>query len=198
MSAERTRSEEAEAEIVKRLADARERMEKSVEALHKELVTIRTGRASPALVERLNVEQYGTTMPLQGLAGISTPEARLLVIKPYDKSAIGAIEKAIQNSDLGLTPNNDGEVIRINLPQLTEERRREMVKQVHSKAEEARISVRNIRRDEVDALRKLEKEGHVSKDEVETAIGEIQKVTDRFIGEIDKSAKKKEAEVLAV
>jgi len=198
MSAERTRTEEVQAEIAKRLADAQERMEKSLEALHKELVTIRTGRASPALVEHLNVEQYGTTMSLQALAGISTPEARQLVINPYDKGAIGAIEKAIQNSDLGLTPNNDGEVIRINLPQLTEERRLEMVKQVHNKAEDARISVRNIRRDEVDALRKLEKEGHVSKDGVETAIGEIQKVTDRFTAEIDDSAKKKEAEVLEV
>jgi ribosome recycling factor len=198
MSAERTRTEEVQAEIAKRLVDAQERMEKSLEALHKELMTIRTGRASPALVERLNVEQYGSLMPLQSVAGISAPEARLLVIKPYDKNAIGAIEKAIQTSDLGLTPNNDGEVIRINLPQLTEERRREMVKQVHHKAEEARISVRNIRRDEVDALRKLEKEGHVSKDEVETAIGDAQKLTDKFIGAIDDTVKKKEAEVLEV
>ena len=198
MSAERTRTEEVEAQIAKRLADAQERMEKSLESLHKELMSIRTGRASPALVERLNVEQYGTMMPLQGLAGISAPEPRLIVIRPYDKSAIVAIEKAIQNSDLGLTPNNDGEVIRINLPQLTEERRKEMVKQVHHKAEEARISVRNIRRDEVDALRKLEKEGHVSKDEVETAIGDAQKVTDRFVIAIDETVKKKEAEVLEV
>ena len=198
MSAERASTEEAHNAIAQRKREAQERMEKTIEAFHKELGNIRTGRASPALVEGLLVEQYGTTMPLQGLAGVSAPEARMLVIKPYDKSSIPAIEKALQNSDLGLTPNNDGEVIRINLPQLTEERRKEMVKQVHRKAEDSRIAIRNIRRDEVEGVRKLEKDGHIGKDEVETAIGEIQKVTDRFTGSIDDIAKRKEAEVLEV
>jgi ribosome recycling factor len=198
MSAERASTEQAHEAIQKRLHEANDRMEKSIEALHKELGNIRTGRASPALVESLGIEQYGTTMPLQGLAGVSAPEARLLVIKPYDKSSIQAIEKAILNSDLGLTPNNDGEVIRINLPQLTEERRKEMVKQVHRKAEDARISIRNIRRDEVEGIRKLEKDGHVGKDEVETAIGDVQKVTDKHTSAIDDIAKRKEAEVLEV
>src|ERR1700730_3958595 len=141
---ERTKSEEAEAQIEERLVDAEVRMEKSLESLHKELTGIRTGRANPALVERLQVEAYGVPTPLQSLAGISTPEARLLVIQPYDRSNMAAIEKAIQRSELGLMPSNDGQVIRITIPQLTEERRREFVKVLNRKAEEARVAVRNI------------------------------------------------------
>src|SRR2546430_6277406 len=170
MPADRARADEAQAALRERLTDAQVRMEKSVEALHRELMTIRTGRASPALLERLHVDYYGSPTPLQSLAGISVPEPSLLVIQPYDRNAMTAIEKAIQKSELGLNPSNDGNVIRVAVPQLTEERRRELVKLVHKRAEEARVAVRNIRRDEVDHLRKVEKDGHVSKDEVETTI----------------------------
>jgi len=195
---EPTKAEEALAQIEERLVDAEIRMEKSIEALHKELAGIRTGRASPALVERLPVEAYGVSTPLQSLAGISTPEARLLVIRPYDRSAISAIEKAILRSDLSLTPSNDGQVIRIVVPQLTEERRHEMVRLCAKRAEEARVSVRNIRRDEVEHLRKVEKDGHVSRDELERSLAEVQRITDQFIAKIDDVAKKKEAEILEV
>jgi len=194
----RAKADEAQAAIAERLTDAQVRMEKSLEALHRELMTIRTGRASPALLERLHVDYYGSPTPLQSLAGITAPEPSLLVIQPYDRGAMGAIEKAIQRSELGLNPSNDGNVIRVAIPQLTEERRKELVKLVHKRAEEARVAVRNIRRDEVDHLRKVEKDGHVSKDEVETTIGEIQKVTDQFIGRVDDAAQKKEAEILEV
>ena len=173
-------------------------MEKSLEALNKELATIRTGRASPSLVERLQVDYYGAQTPLQALAGISTPDATQLVISPYDRTAIPAIEKAIQRSELGLNPSNDGQLIRITIPQLNEERRRELVKVVHRKAEDARVSVRNIRRDEVDHLRRVEKDGHVSKDEIETKLAEVQKITDQFIARVDEAQKKKEAEILEV
>ncbi|HEX6539068.1 MAG TPA: ribosome recycling factor [Candidatus Dormibacteraeota bacterium] len=173
-------------------------MEKSLESLGRELGGIRTGRASPALVERLVVDYYGAPTPLQTLAGISVPEPSQLSIRPYDRNALSAIEKAIQKSDLGLNPSNDGEVIRITIPQLNEERRRELVRVVHRKAEEARVAVRNIRRDEADHLRKVEKEGHVSKDEVETKLSELQKLTDQFVGRVDDAQEKKEAEVLEV
>ena len=195
---EPTKAEEALAQIEERLVDAEIRMEKSVEALHKELSGIRTGRASPSLVERLQVEAYGVPTPLQSLAGISTPEARLLVIRPYDRSSIPAIEKAIQRSDLGLTPSNDGQLIRIVIPQLTEERRHELSKLCARRAEEARVAVRNIRRDEVDHLRKVEKEGHVSRDDVESSLSQVQHITDQFIGKVDEVARKKEAEILEV
>ena len=195
---EPTKAEEALAQIEERLVDAEIRMEKSVEALHKELSSIRTGRASPSLVERLQVEAYGVPTALQSLAGISTPEARLLVIRPYDRSAISAIEKAIQRSDLGLTPSNDGQVIRIAIPQLTEERRHELTKLCARRAEEARVAVRNIRRDEVEHLRKVEKEGHVSRDDVEGSLSQVQRITDQFIAKVDDVARKKEAEILEV
>ncbi|MGH7686148.1 MAG: ribosome recycling factor [Candidatus Dormibacteria bacterium] len=198
MAPERSRSEEALATLNERLHVARDRMEKSLEALGRELGGIRTGRASPALVERLVVDYYGAPTPLQTLAGISVPEPSQLSIRPYDRSALSAIEKAIQKSDLGLNPSNDGEVIRIAIPQLNEERRKELVKVVHRKAEEARVAVRNVRRDEADHLRKVEKEGHVSKDEVEGKLAELQKVTDQFIGRVDDAQHKKEAEVLEV
>ena len=198
MSTDRAKVEEAQAVISKRMADARVRMDKSMEALQKELVTVRTGRASPALVERLLIDYYGTQTLLQSLAGISTPDATQLVISPYDRNALSAIEKAIQRSELGFNPSNDGQVIRIVVPQLNEERRRELVKIVHRKAEDARVSVRNIRRDEVDHLRRLEKEGHVSKDEIEGKISELQRLTDQYIARVDEAQKKKEAEILEV
>ena len=132
------------------------------------------------------------------LAGISTPDATQLVISPYDRTAISAIEKAIQRSELGLNPSNDGQLIRIAIPQLNEERRRELVKVVHRKAEDARVAVRNIRRDEVDHLRKVEKDGHISKDEIETKLADVQKITDQFIARVDEAQKKKEAEILEV
>jgi ribosome recycling factor len=198
MAADRDKADEANAQISQRIAEAQTRMEKSLEALHRELMTVRTGRASPALLERLHVDYYGSPTPLQSLAGITAPEPSLLVIQPYDRGAMSAIEKAIQKSELGLNPNNDGHLIRVSVPQLTEERRKELVKLVHRKAEEARVSVRNIRRDEVDHLRKVEKEGHVSKDEVEGKIGDIQKITDQYTGRIDDAAQKKEAEILEV
>jgi ribosome recycling factor len=195
---EPNKAEEALAQIEERLVDAGIRMEKSVEALHKELSSIRTGRASPALVERLQIEAYGMPTPLQTLAGISTPEARLLVIRPYDRSTIPAIEKAIQRSDLGLTPSNDGQLIRIVIPQLTEERRHELSKLCARRAEEARVAVRNIRRDEVEHLRKVEKDGHLSRDELERSLGQVQHITDQFIAKVEDVVKKKEAEILEV
>jgi ribosome recycling factor len=198
MTAERTKAEEAQATLNERVHAARDRMEKCLESLGRELGTVRTGRASPALVERLVVDYYGAPTPLQTLAGISVPEPAQLAIRPYDRSALSAIEKAIQKSDLGLTPTNDGDTIRIAIPQLNEERRKELVKVVHRKAEEARVAVRNVRRDEVDHLRKVEKEGHVSKDEVESKLAELQKTTDQFIGRVDDAQQKKEAEVLEV
>jgi ribosome recycling factor len=193
-----TKAEEALAQIEERLVDAEIRMEKSVDSLHTELSSIRTGRASPSLVERLQVEAYGVPTPLQTLAGISTPEARLLVIRPYDRSSIPAIEKAIQRSDLGLTPSNDGQLIRIVIPQLTEERRHELTKLCARRAEEARVAVRNIRRDEVDHLRKVEKDGHLSRDELERSLAQVQHITDQFVSKLDDVVKKKEAEILEV
>jgi ribosome recycling factor len=180
------------------LNDAEERMDKSIEALHKELAGIRTGRATPALVDRLHVDYYGSPTPLQSLANITAPEARLLVIQPYDRSAMSAIEKAIQKSELGLNPSNDGTLIRIPIPQLTEERRKEFVKVVKQKAEQARVSIRNIRRDEVEHIRKIEKDGEVGTDEVDRGLQQIQKITDRFVARVDEVAHKKEQEILEV
>lgn len=195
---DRTRSEDSQAQIQERLVDAEVRMEKSLEALHKDLGGVRTGRATPSLIDRVQVDYYGAPTPLQSIAGITAPEARLLVIQPYDRTSIPAIEKALQKSELGLNPSNDGQVIRIAIPQLTEERRREFAKLVKQKAEEARIAVRNIRRDEVEHLRKMEKDGHISKDEIERNIAEVQHITDGFIGKVDDLAQKKEAEILEV
>jgi ribosome recycling factor len=180
------------------LKDAERRMEKSLEALHKELQSIRTGRAAPALVERLQVDYYGSPTPLQSLASISAPEARLLVIQPYDRSAIGAIEKAIQRSELGLNPGNDGQLIRIPVPPLTEERRREFVKLVKRHAEEARVAIRNIRRDEVDHVRRIERDGEAGTDEVDRGLAQIQRITDRFIARVEEIAHRKEADILEV
>ena len=180
------------------LKDAEIRMAKSIEALHKELAGIRTGRATPALVERVQVDYYGSPTPLQSLASISAPEARLLVIQPYDRNAIANIEKALQRGELGLNPGNDGQLIRIPIPPLTEERRKEFVKLVKRHAEEARVSVRNIRRDEVEHVRKMEKDGEAGSDEIDRGLAQVQKITDRFVAQIDDIAHRKEQEILEV
>ncbi|MFQ5880616.1 MAG: ribosome recycling factor [Dehalococcoidia bacterium] len=180
------------------LLDATERMEKAAEALRRDLATIRTGRASPALVEHLMVDYYGTPTPLNQLATISTPEARLIVIQPWDRGSIGAVEKAILKSDIGLNPSNDGTVIRLALPQLTEERRHEIAKQVRKRVEEARVAVRNIRRDCHDHIRRLEHDHEISQDELHRAETDLQKLTDDHVKQIDETGHEKEEEVLAV
>ena len=180
------------------LEDAEQRMHKSVESTRGELATVRTGRASPHLLDRVKVDYYGTETDLRQLASIATTDARLLTLTPYDKSAIPAIEKSILESDVGLTPNNDGNVIRLQIPELTEERRKEMVKVVHGVAEEGRVAVRNIRRDVMHDLRELKKEGEAGSDEEHRAESELQRLTDEAIGEIDGLLKGKEEEILAV
>jgi ribosome recycling factor len=180
------------------LQDARERMDKSVAAIRQEFASVRTGRASPALLDRIAVDYYGTSTPLRQLATISAPEARLLTVHPYDKSSIRSIEKAIMESDVGLTPNSDGTVIRLAVPELTEERRRQLVKVVHGIAEEGRVAIRNIRRDVMHDLRELKTEGEVGSDDEHRAEGELQKVTDAKVGELDALMQHKEAEVLEV
>jgi ribosome recycling factor len=173
-------------------------MQKSIHSLTEDLQTIRTGRANPALVEKLHVEYYGSPTPLQQLASISVPEPRQLLIKPFDKTSIKAIEKAIMASDLGLTPNNDGLVIRLNLPALTEERRRELVKHVHHRLEEARVALRNLRRDSMKDIKDYEAEKMISEDDRRHGEDEIQKLTDRFMAEIDKIGHTKEQEIMEV
>jgi ribosome recycling factor len=180
------------------LADAKERMAKSVESTRGEFITVRTGRASPQLLDRINVDYYGNPTPLKQLANVGASDARLLTVTPFDKSAIGAIEKAIQESDVGLTPNNDGNVIRLQIPEMTEERRREMVKVAHTVAEEGRVAVRNIRRDIMSDLRELKKEGEAGEDDERRAETSLQKQTDEAIAEIDALLKGKEAEILEV
>ncbi len=180
------------------LADARERMGKSVEATNQEFNTVRTGRASPALLDRIMVDYYGTATPLRQLATISAPEARLLTIQPYDKSSIKAIEKAIDSSDLGLHPSNDGNLIRLTIPELTEERRRELVKLVRHIAEEGRVAIRNVRRDVMHDLRELKESGETGSDDEHRAEVELQKLTDSRVGELDALLKGKEAEILEV
>jgi ribosome recycling factor len=180
------------------LSDAKERMAKSVEACRHELATVRTGRASPHLLDRVEVDYYGTETPLRQLSQIAATDARLLTLTPYDKNAIKAIEKAILESDLGLTPSNDGNVIRLQIPELNEERRRDLVKVVHNVAEESRIAVRNIRRDVMHDLRELKKEGEVGEDDERRAEAELQKRTDGAIGEIEALLKAKEEEILEV
>jgi ribosome recycling factor len=180
------------------LADAEERMKKSVESCSHELATVRTGRASPHLLDRLVVDYYGTETPLRQLSQIAATDARLLTLTPYDKNAIKMIEKAILESDLGLTPSNDGNVIRLQIPELNEERRRDLVKVVHGVAEEGRVAVRNIRRDVMHDLRELKKESEVGEDDERRAEAELQKQTDGAIGEIDTLLKGKEEEILEV
>ena len=167
------------------LADAKERMHKSVDSTRGELATVRTGRASPHLLDRITVDYYGTQTALKQLANVATTDARLLTLTPFDKSAIGAIEKAILESDVGLTPSNDGSVIRLQIPELTEERRREMVKVVHGVAEEGKVAVRNVRRDVMHDLRELKKEGEAGEDDERRAETALQKETDAATGEID-------------
>jgi ribosome recycling factor len=180
------------------LADAKERMNKSVESTRGEFITVRTGRASPHLLDRITVDYYGNPTPLKQLANVAASDARLLTVTPFDKSAIGAIEKAIQESDVGLTPNNDGNVIRLQIPEMTEERRREMVKVVHGVAEEGRVAIRNVRRDIMSDLRDLKKEGEAGEDDERRAEADLQKETDAAIAEIDSLLKGKEEEILEV
>lgn len=180
------------------LADARERMAKSVESSRGELATVRTGRASPHLLDRIVVDYYGSPTPLKQLANVAASDARLLTITPFDKGALGAIEKAIQDSDVGLTPNNDGNLIRLQIPEMTEERRREMVKVVHGVAEEGRVAIRNVRRDIMSDLRELKKEGEAGEDDERRAETALQKQTDEAIAEIDSLLKGKEEEILEV
>jgi ribosome recycling factor len=180
------------------LTDANERMEKSVESCRHEMGTVRTGRASPHLLDRIVVDYYGAATDLRQLANVAAPDARLLTLTPYDKNSIKAIEKAILESDVGLTPSNDGNVIRLQIPELNEERRKEMVKVVHGVAEEGRVAVRNIRRDVMHDLRELKKEGEVGEDDEHRAESELQKQTDSATEEIDALLKAKEEEILEV
>jgi ribosome recycling factor len=178
--------------------DATHKMEQAVDHLKDDLAGIRTGRAAPAVINRVTVEYYGTPVPLNQLAGVSVPEPRLLQIQPFDKSAISAIERAIMQSDLGITPSNDGNVIRLAFPPLTEERRKELVKQVHHRAEEARVAVRNVRRHAKEEMEKLEHDGAISQDDLIRAEKELQKLTDRFVTEVDEIQGHKEQELMEV
>jgi ribosome recycling factor len=173
-------------------------MRSAIQVLHDDLAAIRTGRASPGLVERLQIEYYGTPTPLMQLASISVPEPRTLTIKPFDQTTLKVIEKAIQSSDLGLNPNSDGKVIHLNLPPLNEERRRELVKHVHHRLEEARIAVRNIRRDSHNDMRDFEKEKLITEDDLKRGEEDLQKLTDRFVEEIAQHGKNKEIEIMEV
>ncbi|HEY7801255.1 MAG TPA: ribosome recycling factor [Dehalococcoidia bacterium] len=180
------------------LRDAEHRMQSAVGSLDRDLETVRTGRARPSLVEGLKVEYYGSPTPLNQLAAINSPEPRLITIAPWDKTQLGTIEKAIQKSDLGLNPTNDGNIIRLVVPALTEDRRKDLVKVVHKKAEEGRVAVRNVRRDSLDELRKLQHEKTISDDEERRAQDRLQKLTDRYVAEIDKHGQTKEQELLEV
>lgn len=174
------------------------RMGRAVEAMERDLQAYRTGRASTALVERIQVEQYGTQMALNQIAGISVPEAHQIVIQPWDRSALGAIEKAIQRSDIGLVPNVDGSVVRLNIPALTEERRRDLVKAVHRRMEEAKVEIRGHRREVADELKRQEREGELGADEFRRDQEQLQALTDRWTAEVDRLGKLKEQEVLEV
>jgi ribosome recycling factor len=180
------------------LAEAERKMGRTIEVLQQDFGAIRTGRASPSLVEKVQVEAWGSTQPMNAVATISAPEPRLLLIQPWDKSMIGAIEKAIQKSDLGLTPNNDGAVIRLSLPQPTEQRRQELAKQVRKRAEESKVAVRNLRRDADAELKKLERDAKLSQDELRRATDRVQKQTDSAIKQVDEAADRKEREVKEV
>jgi ribosome recycling factor len=180
------------------IASAEHRMSRAIEAMERDFQAFRTGRASTALVERLTVDYYGTQTPLNQLAGISVPEAHQIVIQPWDRAVLGAIEKAIQKSDIGLMPNVDGTVVRLNIPPLTEERRKDLVKSVHRRMEEARVEIRNLRRDAADDLKKEEREGSVGTDEARRQLDQLQKITDRWIGEVDRAGATKEQEVMEV
>jgi ribosome recycling factor len=178
------------------IADAIERMDKALDSLRTDLRSVRTGRASPALLERIMVDYYGMPTPLQQVATVNVPEAQVLLIRPYSPSDLGAIEKAITKSDLGLTPNNDGQQIRLLIPSLTEERRRELTKTVSRRAEEARVAVRNIRRDAIHDLREMEKESMISEDDLHRGQERIQLKTDEFIKLVDDTAREKDEEIM--
>ncbi|HEX6489728.1 MAG TPA: ribosome recycling factor [Candidatus Dormibacteraeota bacterium] len=180
------------------LTEAESKMDKSVDAFNRELGSIRTGRANPGLIEKLMVPYYDTPTPLNALASISAPEPRLLVVQVYDRSQIASVEKAIRQSELGLNPANDGQVIRVPIPPLTEERRKEFVKLVRQKAEDARVAVRNIRRDEIHRVEQMKKEGELAEDAVRRAESELQRITDHHVHVIDGVASRKEAEVMEV
>ena len=179
-------------------ADVEHRMKSATEALQRELNTIRTGRASPTLLERLMVEYYGTPTPVQQVATIHAPDARTLTLQPWDKNVLGDLEKAIQKSDLGLNPTNDGQTIRLVLPPLTEDRRKDLVKVAHKKVDEAKVAVRNCRRDGHDTLREQEKNKEISADELKRSVDRLQKLTDRYTVELEKLGQSKEQEILSV
>ncbi|EWH22444.1 ribosome recycling factor [Bacillus haynesii] len=178
--------------------ETKERMEKAIGAYQRELATVRAGRANPSLLDKVTVEYYGAQTPLNQIASITAPEARMLVITPYDKTALGDIEKAIQKADLGVTPSNDGNIIRITIPLLTEERRKELAKLVKKYSEDAKVAVRNIRRDANDDLKKLEKNGEMTEDELRSSTEDVQKLTDEYVSKIDEITKDKEKEIMEV
>ncbi len=180
------------------IQDAKRRMDGAITAFHDELVKIRTGRATPALLDGIKVEYYGQKVPLNQAATVTAPEPRLIVVQPWEKKMLAEIEKEIQKADLGLNPNNDGNVIRIPIPPLSEERRKDLVKLVHKFAEDARIAVRNVRRDANDHLKRLEKEHHISEDELSVYLDDVQKLTDEHVKKIDEMMKEKEEEILKV
>ena len=180
------------------ITDADHKMARAVEAMERDFGGIRTGRASTSLVERIHVEYYGTSTPLNQLAGISVPEAHQIVIQPWDRGVLSAIEKAILKSDIGLTPNVDGTVVRLNIPPLTEERRKDIVKSVHKRMEDARIEIRNIRREANDGIKKEERDGELGTDEARREVDQLQKLTDRVIADVDRLGDVKEQEVLEV
>lgn len=184
--------------IEETLKDAEHRMKSAIAALDRDLNTVRTGRARPSLLEGLKVDYYGQPTPLNQVASVNAPEPRLLTIQPWDKSQLSTIEKTIQKSDLGLTPTNDGNIIRLVIPQLTEDRRKELVKVVHKKVEDARVAVRNVRRDSLDHLRKAQHDKEISEDEERRAHDQVQKITDKYIAEVDKHGQAKEKELLEV
>ena len=189
---------EVKSVIKEYMEDAERRMEKTSEALKREYSTLRAGRATPALLDKIQVEYYGAMTPLNQMANISAPESRLLVVQPWDKSAMKAIEKAILASDLGLNPNNDGSIIRIAIPQLTEERRKELVKVVKKKDEEAKVAIRNIRRELNNDIKALEKDKSVSEDDAARGLDDAQKLTEKWIKKLDEITKNKEAEIMEV
>lgn len=184
--------------IAQVMKETEDKMKKVIEATKRDFATIRTGRARPSLLDNIRVDYYGTPTPLNQMAQISAPEPRLLTIKPWDKSVLPIIEKAILSSDLGLNPNNDGEIIRLAIPQLTEERRKEYVKIVKKKAEDERVAVRNVRRDANDELKMYKEEGEVSEDDMYRALDEVQELTDKYIKQIDLLVDEKEAEIMEV
>jgi ribosome recycling factor len=180
------------------LSDAEHRMQSAVTALDRDLESVRTGRARPSLVENLKVDYYGTPTPLNQMSAVNSPEPRLITIQPWDKTLLGAIEKAIQKSDLGLMPTNDGNIIRLVVPPLTEDRRKDLVKTVHKKTEDARVAVRNVRRDSLDALRTLQHDKTISDDDERRAQERLQKLTDKYVAEVEKHGHTKEQELLEV